>query len=138
MIYSFNGEFRFLSNFWPVEVMFEGDLYSSVEAAYVAAKFIDKTMREMVRRCKTAGEAKRFGETWASQVRPDWYGINLGIMENLLRSKFENVELRQKLLETGDQELVEGNTWGDTFWGVCDGIGENNLGKLLMKIRSEL
>jgi predicted NAD-dependent protein-ADP-ribosyltransferase YbiA (DUF1768 family) len=42
------------------------------------------------------------------------------------------------LKATGDEELVEGNWWNDTFWGVCNGVGENNLGKLLMKIRAEL
>jgi predicted NAD-dependent protein-ADP-ribosyltransferase YbiA (DUF1768 family) len=59
-------------------------------------------------------------------------------MEDLSRQKFSHPELRQKLLDTGSCTLVEGNTWGDTFWGVCDGVGENHLGKLLMTIRADL
>jgi predicted NAD-dependent protein-ADP-ribosyltransferase YbiA (DUF1768 family) len=59
-------------------------------------------------------------------------------METLLRQKFAHPELRAKLKETNDAELVEGNWWGDRFWGVCRGEGENHLGKLLMKIRAEL
>ncbi len=54
-------------------------------------------------------------------------------------SKFtRHFDLREKLLATGDRKLVEGNTWGDTFWGVCRGNGKNHLGKILMKIRAEL
>jgi len=60
-------------------------------------------------------------------------------METLLRDKFtRHADLRILLLDTGDRELVEGNTWDDRFWGVCEGVGENHLGRLLMKIRAEL
>jgi len=55
-----------------------------------------------------------------------------------VREKFKQEDLKQMLLDTGDQELVEGNTWNDTFWGVCRGEGQNNLGKILMKVRMEL
>ena len=50
----------------------------------------------------------------------------------------QNPELGNKLLETGNQELVEGNTWGDIFWGVCNGKGQNWLGKILMMVRDEI
>ena len=60
-------------------------------------------------------------------------------MFDLVLEKFkQNPELKQKLLETGNQELIEGNTWNDTFWGVCNGQGQNWLGKILMLARSEL
>ena len=59
-------------------------------------------------------------------------------MENGLRQKFKYPELREQLLSTGDQELVEGNWWRDFYWGVCNGVGDNNLGKLLMKIRDDI
>jgi predicted NAD-dependent protein-ADP-ribosyltransferase YbiA (DUF1768 family) len=56
-----------------------------------------------------------------------------------VKDKFSrNPELRVKLLNTGDLQLVEGNYWGDTFWGVCNGKGENHLGKILMRVRKEL
>jgi N-glycosidase YbiA len=71
-------------------------------------------------------------------LRSDWEVVKVGIMEQCLRSKFAGSELRSLLLSTGDAELVEGNTWNDRFWGVCRGKGQNHLGKLLMRIRSEL
>lgn len=62
-----------------------------------------------------------------------------GVMLQLLRQKFlGDEELRRKLLRTGDAMLVEGNYWGDTYWGVCFGSGKNMLGKLLMQVREEL
>ena len=61
------------------------------------------------------------------------------VMYQVCKAKFlQNPDLARKLVETGDAELVEGNTWGDKVWGVCDGVGENNLGKTLMRIRDEL
>jgi len=61
-------------------------------------------------------------------------------MEELLFIKFGGKEplLTRALIATGDTELIEGNDWEDTFWGVCNGMGENNLGKLLMKVRQSL
>ena len=60
-------------------------------------------------------------------------------MLNVVRAKFDqHPDLAQKLLETGDEELVEGNTWGDRYWGVCGGKGKNMLGKILMRVREEL
>ncbi len=131
----FVGGHRWLSNFWLVPVMFEGHQYRSVEHAYVAAKTTDPAIREQVRLIETPGAAKRFGRK--IELRPDWETVKLGVMEIMLRSKFRQERLRLLLLSTGDAELVEGNTWGDTFWGVCDGVGENHLGKLLMKLRAE-
>lgn len=85
----------------------------------------------------TSGKCKAFGKTMT--IRSDWKQIKLKVMENLLRQKFsQGTELSQKLLETYPKELIEGNTWNDTFWGVCNNVGKNNLGKLLMKIRREL
>lgn len=71
-------------------------------------------------------------------MRSDWEEVKLGVMEGLLREKFSDPELRRKLLATGERELVEGNDWGDSFWGVCAGRGKNHLGRLLMKLREEL
>lgn len=137
MIESFDGPNRFLSNFTMAEVALDSVLYPSVEHAYQAAKTLDPGGRMAVRDCPTPGQAKRLGRSLKS--RPDWPQVKLAIMEDLLRQKFtRHPGLRDKLLATGDQELVEGNTWGDTFWGVCRGEGTNHLGRLLMKIRSEL
>ena len=71
-------------------------------------------------------------------MRPDWNDIRVDIMRNIVNAKFtQNPDLMNKLLETNDAELLEGNWWKDTFWGICNGEGENNLGKILMEIRDK-
>ena len=75
------------------------------------------------------------------KLRPDWEQVKVGLMEEIVRAKFtQNEELKRLLLATGDKRLAEGNTWGDTFWGVDlrTGQGENHLGRILMKVRGEL
>jgi ribA/ribD-fused uncharacterized protein len=136
MIPEFQGEHRFLSNFPDAEVMWGGMKFPRVENAYQAAKCRDKEdMKKFL--TISAGEAKRLGRT--IPIRPDWEEMKLRVMEMLVSEKFHNIpEYREKLLATGDEELVEGNAWGDTFWGVCKGVGENHLGKILMKIRKEI
>lgn len=133
----FFGEFRFLSNFWPVQVSYEGKEYPSVEHAYVAAKTLDNDIREQISKESSPGLVKKIGRQIT--LRKDWEDIKLEVMHNLVNQKFSlNPELKEKLLSTGDLDLVEGNSWGDTFWGVCKGKGENHLGKILMKVRKEL
>lgn len=136
----FSEKNAFLSNFAPCKVSYAGVQFTSVEAAYQAAKCKkwDDTLKF---KFLTAAEAKKLGRR--VEMRPDWDDIRnyrLIVMEELLREKFsdKNPELKQKLIDTYDAELIEGNTWNDTFWGVCAGVGENHLGKLLMKIREEL
>jgi hypothetical protein len=133
-ILEFKDEFRWLSNFWPCKVIFEGLEFNSVEAAYVAAKTKDINLREVIRRLKTAGECKRFGRS--IDLRHDWNDVRLEVMTNLIRQKFASGgELADKLVSTGRAEIIEGNSWNDTFWGVCRGRGENNLGKIIMMVR---
>lgn len=126
-----------MSNFWPASIVYEGIRYPSVEHAYQAAKTLDKEERHRIAKLPSAGAAKKAGSK--IKPRPDWYSVNLQIMEDLIYCKFANDPIIRKfLLDTGDEELVEGNNWGDTFWGVCDGIGKNHLGKILMKVRERL
>lgn len=134
-INSFAGEYRFLSNFYPASVMFEGIIYPSVEHAYQAAKTLDLSQRDQIW-SMTAAKAKRFGRKVT--LRPDWDEVKIDIMKELLVDKFQHPHLRDWLRATGTEELTEGNWWGDTFWGVCQGKGENMLGKLLMEVRQEL
>ena len=136
MINQFTGEYRWLSNFWPAKVKYLGVEYPTVEHAYQAAKTEDSAWRENIRQAATPGQAKRLGSQ--APMRPEWHNVKLEVMENLVRRKFQHPELKALLLATKNEELVEGNYWGDTFWGVCRGKGENHLGKILMKIRSEL
>jgi ribA/ribD-fused uncharacterized protein len=136
MIDDFRGEYRWMSNFHLCRVIYEGVTYPSVENAYQAAKFEDLNFRRKFVTCSPA-ESKRLGRS--PGIVSNWDSIKLSVMEKLLRQKFApGTELAQKLLDTGDEELVEGNWWNDTFWGVCRGRGENHLGKLLMKLRQEL
>jgi predicted NAD-dependent protein-ADP-ribosyltransferase YbiA (DUF1768 family) len=71
-------------------------------------------------------------------LRPDWEEVKDGIMYKLLKSKFTDPVLRDKLIATGSAELIEGNNHWDRYWGVCRGEGQNKLGKLLMKVREEV
>lgn len=137
MINSFTGSYSWLSNFEPCNIIFENDRYETSEHAYQAAKTLDKNYRGIIANCVSPHLAKKMGKR--IELRSDWEEVKIPIMETILREKFASgTPLAQKLLDTGDEELVEGNWWGDKFWGVCDGVGENNLGKLLMKIRNEL
>ncbi|MBZ4649256.1 NADAR family protein [Thermosipho sp. (in: thermotogales)] len=135
-ITSFRGPYSFLSNFYTCKVYYEGITYRSVEAAFQAAKTLDiNTRLKFVN--LSALEAKKLGHS--IPLRSDWEQVKDEIMEELVRNKFmRNERLRKKLLETGDAELIEGNYWDDMYWGVCNGKGQNKLGKILMKIREEL
>ncbi len=138
-ISEFQGQHRFLSNFEKVSVEYEGITYPSVEHAYQAAKTLDRVSKFKIRNQGTPARAKRFGRTVV--IRPDWEEVKLDVMLDLLRLKFSDERLRQQLLATGETELEEGNRWGDTFWGINppdSENGENNLGRLLMKVRSEI
>lgn len=131
----FRGSHRFLSNFYMSAVVYEGQIYPSVENAYQAAK-AHLALREKYKDC-SPGQAKRMGQ---KEVLPSqWEESKLYVMRSLLARKFAAGNyLSTLLLKTGEEDLVEGNSWNDTYWGVCNGVGENNLGKLLMERRAFL
>ena len=133
---SFTGDYHFLSNFAASKVELDGVEYKSVEHGYQAAKTLNPEGRRRIREAPTPGAAKKLGRS--VYLRPDWEEIKFDVMENLLRQKFNQPDFRRALLNTSNIELIEGNTWGDTIWGVCKGKGENHLGKILMKIRKDL
>jgi ribA/ribD-fused uncharacterized protein len=134
----FDGVYKFLSNFEPAHVIYEGARYDTAEHAYQAAKTTDENLRKQFYAGKISPSyAKRLGQKLP--LRPDWEQIKLSVMHEIVRFKFtHNPIMRQNLLATGNAELIEGNWWGDTFWGVCKGVGENHLGKILMDVRTEL
>lgn len=132
-ITSFSGKYEFLSNFYCSPVTYEGITYPTVEHAFQAAKTFDVTERRRISEMKTPGMAKRAGRRVL--LRKDWEAVKFDIMKTLVTQKFEDEKLKQLLLDTGDEELIEGNTWHDTCWGVCNGVGQNNLGKILMSVR---
>jgi ribA/ribD-fused uncharacterized protein len=133
VIDSFQGEYRWLSNFAPVSIVFDGVEYPSTEHAYQAAKTTDKDIRLIISQTQKAGEVKKLGRT--INIRDDWDSIKYETMKKLLWQKFNKDPYKSKLMATGEQEIIEGNWWGDTYWGVCKGVGDNNIGKLIMKIR---
>lgn len=136
MIDKFDGQYAFLSNFHLTPLVYRNMRFTSSEAAFQSQKTADP--EEMQSFCDLApGASKRKGRE--VKLRDNWDIIKDQIMYEVCYAKFsQNPNLMMQLLDTGDEELVEGNTWNDTYWGVCNGVGENRLGKILMRIRSEL
>lgn len=138
MIDSFSGEYAFLSNFYgsPLLVPRLG-LVPTLEHAYQGMKSTNAAEQVWVAAASTPVEAKRRGRR--VPLREDWDAIRIPIMRDLLSLKFFfDTKLAIQLLATTDNQLVEGNYWGDTFWGVRKGQGLNKLGRLLMSRRSDL
>lgn len=140
-IIEFWKEYRFLSNFYPVEFVWDNIVWPSSEHAYQAAKTLDRRQRLIMSKLKSPSEAKQKG-SWV-YLREDWCDdVKIGVMYQIVKAKFrQNPDLKEKLLATGNAHLEEGNTWNDRFWGVCppgSGNGRNELGKILMRVREEL
>ena len=137
-IIRFDGDYKFLSNFYPSKIVIGNNVYPTAEHAYQACKTLIPEERKLIRNASTPGRAKRLGRSIT--LRPDWNDIKSDVMYNLLKQKFSNNVLKRKLLETSSKILVEGNWWNDKYWGVDlkTGKGKNILGKLLMQIREEI
>lgn len=152
MINSFRGRWCFLSNFHPAKIEYQGITYPTVEHYYVAMKIKNDQhingryvtaadCREWIAKLDSPGLAKKIGQSL--KIRSDWDLIKLSTMEWAVRQKFSDELLKEQLFQTGEEEIVEGNTWHDNFFGICScakcgAKGENYLGKILMKIRSEI
>lgn len=137
MIGPFDGEYRWLSNFWPAKVVVPWGVFPSAEHAFQAAK--DPLRIPTTFHLMTPGQAKRWGRNTA-QLRPDWELVKRDVMRQCIEAKFgpDNPELAHRLILTGDETLVEVNSWNDTYFGVCNGQGQNVLGVLLMARRLAL
>ena len=139
MIDCFDKEWAFLSNFYESEIEFEGITYPTNEHFFQAMKTLDINERLAIANCRTPGQAKRMGRRVA--LRPDWEDVKESVMLEGLCLKFADEQLADWLLETGDEELVEGTTWHDNEWGNCSCPkcahieGKNKLGRLLMIVR---
>jgi ribA/ribD-fused uncharacterized protein len=145
-IVSFSGDYQFLSNFYPRGFWWDHPLFDSkfaltAEHHFQAAKAATRADWERVHQARYAFIAKRLGR--AIKKRDDWDEIRVAVMRSILQAKFADPILRAKLLATGEAELIEGNTWSDTFWGMVytgplGWVGDNHLGKLLMEIRKDI
>lgn len=139
-ILTFEGEYSFLSNFYPSPFTIKGTTFPTVEHVYQAMKSIDASEQQKIARASTPGRAKRMGRQIV-QLRPEWESLKIEVMTRLVRIKFSVPELRQKLLATGEARLEEGNRHYDTWWGIHpigSGKGRNELGRILMQIRNEI
>lgn len=150
VIPEFKGEYYFLSNFhyhpMPYDTAGASITFPTVEHAFQAAKHRAMDLPEEERvayvmeiiRVRTPTEARSIGKSAQGLNVPKWDAMKVGVMRDILLQKFTDRELEALLLGTGDAMLVEGNTWGDQFWGRCEGRGYNILGVLLMEIRGYL
>lgn len=142
MICEFENKYAFLSNFYASPFTHDGITYPTNEHFFQAMKTLDIAERKAIAAADTPGKAKRMGR--AVKLRSDWEKVKVYYMELGLRLKFADPELAKKLIDTGDEELIEGNWWHDNTWGSCfcsDCInkpGRNLLGMLLMELRKEL
>lgn len=126
----------FLSNFYTCKVPYKGRTYKSSEAAYQAQKTKDLELRKEFEDL-SARDAKNKGRTL--ELRRDWEEVKDTVMYEICYSKFiNNPYIARKLIDTGDAVLIEGNTWFDTYWGVCNNTGLNKLGQILMRVREEM
>lgn len=144
----FRGGYEFLRNPFPCDVILEDDMriYPTVEHAYQASKTLDLDYRILIRKAQNLSLIKSLGKK--APLRLDWNDeFKLRIMEDLLRQKWRKTIFKRKLLSTWPHLIVEGNNRHDVFWGECDGtcsrgphepFGDNNLGKLHMKIREDI
>lgn len=134
MIDKFTGKNHYLSNFHTSKIEYKGLTYQNAEAAFQAQKD-PKRKEEFID--LPPNKAKALGRS--VKLRSDWNKVRVIIMFEIVESKFmQNKDLQAKLLETGEKALIEGNDWGDTFWGTCNGKGMNQLGKILMLVRSDI
>jgi len=117
-------------------LVFRGLEYQSSEHAYQAQKPTDPKEKQLIINAESPGEAKRLGNKKnCVSIREDWDEVKIEIMTEIIHSKFLVSFLRMRLASTGDAILIEGNTWGDKFWGTVNGEGLNNLGIILMNER---
>lgn len=136
MISSFRDKYFFLSNFYKAPVIFDGVRYENNEAAFQAQKCMNPEDRKAFSEVDPS-TAKKMGRK--VQLRPDWEDVKVGLMKKIVFAKFtQNPNLALNLLDTKDEELVEGNDWGDKIWGKVNGDGQNLLGQILMEVREEI
>ncbi len=135
--YGLKSEHGYMSNFYPSKIFVFGRWWNNVEAPYQAAKTNDPDEYYSIWIAKTARDARTLGQK--VKMRSDWDQVKYDVMKECVLAKFtQNCDLREQLLATGNEELIEDSPI-DRYWGCgADGTGQNNLGKVLMEIRALL
>ena len=123
-----------LNNFYPCSITYKGNTYTNLQSAYEAQKESNPINRLPYTVCD--------GYTAIKMSKPS-VKPNSKLMYKLLKIKFSNSKCKKYLLSTGNKEILFQNNWHDNYWGICTcdkcvGQGQNELGKLLMKVRDEL
>jgi len=140
-ISSFRGKYFFLSNFFPCDISHRDKTFQNVEQCFQYEKaiiFHDEYTTNKILAAPNPTDAKKLGKTIKNFNITLWNNIRKDEMFSILTNKFNNPILAEQLRQTDNAELIEGNTWGDTYWGKYNGTGQNILGKLLMEIRSAI
>lgn len=139
-ILGFQGEYRWLSNMQEIEPFTyyctpRGIVFDTTENFYQAMKTKDVKLRKYLAGVSPYAAKKAARDIY---IREGWESIKLQVMLYCNKIKYSQPKFRELLLGTGDCYIEETNGWGDTFWGVYEGEGENNLGKIIMQIREEI
>jgi len=135
-INEFRGQYFFLSNFYETEVTYRGLTFQNSEAAFQSMKC--SQLEQKIKFC-TMSPSKAKSRGRSVKLTPVWENIKDSVMYEVVKAKFEQHEdLKRLLLATGNEPLEEGNQHGDDIWGTVNGVGENKLGKILMRVREEL
>lgn len=129
----FKDDYAFLSNMYKCSFVYKDILFSAAEIAYVYEKCKHQEDKDTVLLLDNPYDARKFGRS--VELVDNWESKRLSIMYNIILAKFEQNTNLARRLSAVDEEIVEDNTWGDTFWGRCNGVGENNLGKLLTLVK---
>jgi len=137
--YSTRTAYGAFSNFSPHAIACKGVRWPTTEHYFQAQKFAGTPHEEAIRQAKTPKQAAQMGRDRTRPLRADWEAVKDEIMREAVRLKFRmHPDLRQLLLDTGDEEIIE-HAPGDYYWGCgADGSGKNMLGKILMEVRAEL
>lgn len=139
-IYFFTPAFYAFDNFSPYIVEIWGKRFQTSEHAYQWKKFADAypTIADAIYTAPSPHAVKKIADEHVADIPLAFYAVKIEIMEEILRAKANQHEkVRKSLIESGTKVIVE-NSPTDSFWGIGpDGVGENHLGKLWMKIRDD-
>ncbi len=137
--YSSHDEYSEFSNFSRHGFTLDDKYWPTVEHYFQAKKFPGHPQEERIRSAPTPSKAKQLGRSRTSPLRADWEKVKDDIMRQAVLAKFRaHDDLKKRLLETGNEKLVE-NAPMDYYWGCGqDGSGKNMLGKILMETRKIL